>query len=116
MSTFSLQDLYKELVATKTKKGEFFKIITKLHEELSEECYEAYVDCDFLATVAALYPECIKSSVKHFLVVEEREKYTRGLTILQRQHSIQKTRVEIVTDFHLDVLRKLRRQMLNIAL
>lgn len=85
--------------------------------ELSEECYESYVDCDFLPTAAALYPDCVKSIEKHYLVVEQRGAYTRGLTILQQTNkSLQKTKVEIVTEFHKDALVKLRRKMLKTVL
>lgn len=84
--------------------------------ELSEKEYESYIDCDFLPTAAALYPACVKSSEKHFLIVELSGRYTRGLTILQKKKSFQKTKVEIVTEFHKDVLVKLRRKILKTVL
>lgn len=98
---------------TETPKGEFFKYVTKIHAELG---YESYVDCDFLAAAAALYPDCVKSCLKHSVVVEQRGPQTKGLTILLKDNASNKRKVKIVEAFHSDILRKLRMKMLHKAL
>ncbi|KFM62048.1 hypothetical protein X975_06533, partial [Stegodyphus mimosarum] len=109
-------DYYMELMKTNNRKTHFLKSITALGAEKCREENESFVDCDFIAMAVALYPECIKATIKRPVLVECSGNHSRGLSICPRDFycdGLENRKIEIVVNLDIPLLNQLRRQMLK---
>ncbi|GFS42166.1 uncharacterized protein NPIL_141891 [Nephila pilipes] len=111
------EDNYDRMIQVPTTKGRFYSRISNLMVPRSKARGRTFcTDCDLLAVAATLYPESIKSSMDSPLAVECEGTYCRGLTILLKHYRSpdhKRRSVNIVTEFHMDIVNQLRYQMLQ---
>ncbi|GIY04120.1 probable uridine nucleosidase 2 [Caerostris darwini] len=102
---------FEAMLAPPTPKARLLKSATAIvTEECHKEGYCQFLDCDVLATVAALRPDCVTTSLRRAASVECDGRLTRGMVVC-RKHVPGETEVNIAVNFDESILNNLRKEM-----
>ncbi|XP_015906578.2 nucleoside hydrolase [Parasteatoda tepidariorum] len=108
---------FEKLLNKQTKTAYFIKRTSSATIDFCrKEESPTYPDCDLMATVAALYPACVKKTIKRTIRVECKGEFSTGLCICSNVPpgcATDKKSIDIVTEFNIPMLTKLREDIYN---